>query len=176
MGRGRKCEGAFALKIGRSISAPDLRTVLLDALEDERKAEATYEAVIATFGPVRPFINIVEAEQRHAAALEWQMHRLGMAIPENPWQAGKIAPPVSLADACTMAIEAEIENIALYDRLIPQIADLTVRQVFQNLQDASRNNHLPAFRRCLARETGELGGDVGGRGQGGRRHRGGCHS
>ena len=41
------------------MSAPDLRTVLLDALEDERKAEATYEAVIVKFGPVRPFINIV---------------------------------------------------------------------------------------------------------------------
>ncbi|OWQ96370.1 ferritin-like domain-containing protein [Sphingopyxis witflariensis] len=157
--------------------APDLRTVLLDALEDERKAEATYGAVIAKFGPVRPFINIVEAEQRHAAALERQIQRLGMEIPENPWQAAKIALPPSLADACAMAIEAEIENIALYDRLIPQIDDPIVRQVLQNLQDASRNKHLLAFRRCLARESGERGGNTGGgRGQGGRRHRGGCRS
>jgi rubrerythrin len=158
------------------MSAPDLRIVLLDALEDERKAEATYEAVIAKFGPIRPFINIVEAEQRHAAALERQMQRLGMEVPENRWDAGKIAPSASLADACAMAIEAEIENIALYDRLIPQIDDPTVRQVLQSLQDASRNNHLPAFRRCLARETGQSSGTGGGRGQGGRRHRGGCRS
>ena len=105
------------------------------------------------------------------------MQRLGMEVPKNPWDAGKIAPPASLDDACAMAIEAEIENIALYDLLIPQIGDLAVRQVFQNLQDASRNNHLPAFRRCLARENDEPGSSAGGgRGQGGRRHRGGCRS
>ena len=79
------------------------------------------------------------------------MSRLGFAIPEDQWQ-GKGEAPSSLAAACEMAVDAEIENIALYDRLIPRIDDAVVRQVFQNLQDASRNNHLPAFRRCLARE------------------------
>ena len=65
------------------MSSPDLQSVLLDALDDERKAEATYEAVIAKYGPVRPFINIIEAEQRHAGAIERQLHRLGFPIPEN---------------------------------------------------------------------------------------------
>ncbi|WP_257556844.1 hypothetical protein [Sphingobium sp. CFD-2] len=36
-----------------------LANILLDALEDERKAEATYAAVIEKFGPVRPFSNII---------------------------------------------------------------------------------------------------------------------
>lgn len=80
-----------------------------------------------------------------------------------------------------MAIEAEVENIALYDRLLPAIADASVRHVLQNLQDASRDNHLPAFRRCLERENGG-GGSGGARdGQGsqgrhgrGRGPRGGC--
>lgn len=108
--------------------------------------------MIARFGPVRPFVNIVEAERRHAAALERQMQRLGIAIPANPWKANAITPPASLADACADAIEGELENIALYDRLIPQIADPMVRRVLENLQAASRENHLPAFRRCLTRE------------------------
>lgn len=151
----------------------NLATILSDALEDERKAEATYDAVIAKFGPVRPFVNIVEAEQRHSAAIERQMQRLGLGIPENNWRSRLIQPPASLSDACAQAIEAEVENIALYDRLIPQVGDSAVKQVLQNLQDASRNNHLPAFRRCMARARGEHSDHVSGRGQGGRRRRGG---
>ena len=136
----------------------NLEAVLLEALDDERKAEATYAAVIRKFGEVRPFINIIAAERRHSAAIERQMARLGVAVPGNHWE-GKGAAPATLAEACRMAVEAEIENIALYDRLLPAIADDVVRQVLQNLQDASRDNHLPAFRRCLERE--ESGGRSG---------------
>lgn len=154
------------------MTTPDIRTILLDALEDERKAEATYAAVIEKFGPVRPFSNIIAAEGRHSAAIERQLLRLGFAVPAD-MPAGSAEPPASLASACEQAIAAEIENIALYDKLMPEITDETVRQVFQNLQNASRDNHLPAFRRCLDRETGGggrgAGGGGGGRGRGGRR-------
>ncbi len=135
----------------------DLEQILLDALNDERKAEATYAAVIEKFGSVRPFSNIITAEGRHSLAIERQMARLGFDIPENEW-VGKGRAPASLAAACDVAVQAEIENIALYDRLIPQLRDPAVRQVFGNLQDASRSNHLPAFRRCLARASGQGGG------------------
>ena len=128
----------------------DLEQILLDALDDERKAEATYAAVIEKFGPVRPFVNIISAERRHAAAVENQMDRLGFEIPENPWQEG-VDAPASLAIACEQAVQAEIENVALYERLIPLITDSGVRHVFERLRDASRDNHLPAFRRHLAR-------------------------
>ena len=128
-----------------------LANILLDALEDERKAEATYAAVIEKFGPVRPFSNIIEAEQRHAAALERQLARLGIDVPPDPWT-GKVAAPASLAQACESAVQGEVENIALYDRLIPMIEDPAARQVMENLQAASRERHLPAFKRCLERE------------------------
>jgi rubrerythrin len=131
----------------------ELAKILLDALDDERKAEASYAAVIDKFGPVRPFSNIIEAEQRHAAALERQLRRLGLTVPPNPW-AGKVSAPATLEEACESAVEGEIENIALYDRLIPMINDSAARQVMENLQAASRERHLPAFRRCLERERG----------------------
>jgi rubrerythrin len=131
----------------------DLEQVLGDALDDEYKAEATYAAVIARFGAVRPFINIVEAERRHADALIRQCERLGFVPRANRW-AGKVAPPTSLRDACAEAIAAEEENIALYDRLLPGLADPQVRAVLARLQEASRERHLPAFRRCLARHGG----------------------
>jgi len=151
----------------------DLGGILYNALDDERKAEAAYAAVIDAFGQVRPFVNIIDAERRHSSAIERQMMRLGIPIPENRWE-GNVEAPESLAAACEMAIEAEIENIALYDRLIPAIGDAVVRQVLQNLQDASRNNHLPAFRRCLAREQGSGGRSATESGRGGPRRRRGC--
>jgi hypothetical protein len=57
--------------------------------------------------------------------------------------------------------------------LLPQIPDMTTRSVLENLRDASRDNHLPAFRRCLARESGTTDGGSargprGGRGYGRR--------
>ncbi len=46
-----------------------LESVLIEAINDEYKACATYRLVISTFGEIRPFINIVEAEGRHIEAL-----------------------------------------------------------------------------------------------------------
>lgn len=43
--------------------------ILNEALLDEYKARDTYRKVIDSFGAVRPFVNIVEAEQRHIEAL-----------------------------------------------------------------------------------------------------------
>ena len=129
----------------------NLEALLGDALDDEYKAEATYAAVIARFGDVRPFINIVEAERRHAQALIRQCERLGFAPRVNRW-AGKVAAPATLREACAEAIAAEVDNIALYGRLLPEVADPQVRDVLGRLQEASRDRHLPAFRRCLARQ------------------------
>ena len=131
-----------------------IEEILGDALDDEYKAEAGYAAVIARFGPVRPFINIIEAERRHARALIRQCERLGIVPRPNRW-AGKVAAPASLRDACVQAIASETENIALYDRLAPSIQDPEVRAVLDRLQEASRDRHLPAFRRCLERNGGQ---------------------
>tara|TARA_R110002096_G_scaffold397070_1_gene593008 strand:- start:140 stop:544 length:405 start_codon:yes stop_codon:yes gene_type:complete len=123
---------------------------LTEALEDEYKARATYSKVIETFGSIRPFINIVQAESRHASALLRQFERLGLQPPEDTWM-GNVKAPTSIVAACEIAIEAEIENAAMYDRLLAVVDDATVRNVLLNLQDASQNRHLPAFRRCLDR-------------------------
>lgn len=126
---------------------------LSEALEDEYKARATYRKVIETFGPIRPFINIVEAEDRHAKALLRQFERIGVEPPEDEWP-GRIDAPSSVAAACEAAIAAEIENAAMYDRLLAIVDDPAICDVLLNLQDASENRHLPAFRRCLEREKG----------------------
>jgi len=153
--RGRRMAAlgpAFAAaSIGSPVLATEIdRNALADALDDEYRAEATYQAVIDKFGPVRPFVNIIEAEKRHSSMVRRQFSRLGMGAPENPYL-GKVDAPASLMEACAQGVEAEVENIALYDRLLPKISDPSVRQVLSRLQAASRDNHLPAFKRCVAR-------------------------
>ncbi|HET6378862.1 MAG TPA: DUF2202 domain-containing protein [Methylocella sp.] len=124
---------------------------LSEALEDEYKARAAYRKVIERFGPVRPFVNIAEAEERHIESLLAQFSRLGVDPPPDLWPE-RVTAPASVAQACADAIEAEIENDAMYTRLLGQVTDAGVREVMLRLQAASRSNHLPAFQRCLERE------------------------
>jgi rubrerythrin len=135
--------------------APDAKTLeaLREALDDEYRARASYRAVIEAFGPVRPFVNIVEAEGRHAEALLTLFARFGIDPPEDTWP-GRVTAPATLAEACRVGIEAEIENEEMYERLLGQISDPAALAVMRRLQRASRDRHLPAFRRCLERETG----------------------
>jgi hypothetical protein len=140
--------------------------MLLEALNDEYKARAFYGLVIKVFGPVRPFINIVEAEDIHARALEALCAGYGIPLPSDKWE-GKLQRPSSILDACRAGVDSEIETIAMYDRFLRETDLSDVRSMFQRLQARSREAHLPAFERCVA-----LGGETG-RGRGpGKRHLG----
>lgn len=129
---------------------PDTLVALKEALDDEYKAQATYRKVIEAFGPVRPFINIVEAEAKHIEALLRQFERLGETPQPDTW-ADRVTAPSSLQEACAAGEKAEVENGALYDRLLQKVADPTVSKVMRRLQEASQERHLPAFGRCLQR-------------------------
>ena len=142
------------------------RQVLLAALDDEYKAHATYDQVMLDFGPALPFVNIVEAEARHIAALLTLFERYSLPIPPNPWP-GKTPRYPSIDAACVAGVQAEIENAALYDRLLASTRRPDIRAVLQALRSASQDRHLPAFQRCALRSAGG-----GGRGAG-RRMRGG---
>lgn len=52
------------------------------AIQDEYLARAEYEPILKTYGPVRPFTNIVTAEERHIAWLTGLFTRL-MTASEN---------------------------------------------------------------------------------------------
>lgn len=150
--------------------------VLTEALDDEYRAWATYDQVIADFGEVRPFINIREAEARHIQALLGLFERYRLAVPANPWP-GKVERYASLQAACQAGVAAEIANAEMYERLLGQTQREDILRVLRNLQEASQQRHLPAFRRCAQRGAGGGMGGVtgGGPGRGGQRvrHRGG---
>jgi len=124
------------------------RDALLEALADGRKAEATYAAVLAKFGPVEPFLNIVDAERRDQEALLDLFRAHKVEIPSNPYQRAPPSTPATLPEACATGVKIEEASIAMYDRLLSQIRESDVRMVFRQLQEASRSHHLPAFRAC----------------------------
>lgn len=137
------------------------------ALEDEYRAEAIYEAVMTAHGQVRPFSNIIEAEKRHSARVREEMTRLGIEYTDTNPFLGKVTAPAVLLEACQQGVDAEIENIALYEEILPTIADKQVKATLTDLQWASRERHLPAFQRCVDRggEPGRGSGHGGGYGR-----------
>lgn len=143
-----------------------LSEILLEAIQDEYKARASYRAVIQQFGDVRPFINIVEAEGRHIEALLPLFDKYAIAVPEDDWP-NRVSCPESLTEACKMCVSAEIENAEMYHRLINAAENYPdVQAVLRQLQRASAENHLPAFERCLSRSDNFSA-------RGSRRYRGG---
>lgn len=131
------------------LSTPEVQA-LSDALDDEYKSYATYAQVIADFGPERPFINIVDAEERHFSALLALFATYGITPPSDRWR-GNAPRFASLHDACVAAVQGEIDNVAIYDRVLTSTTRPDILRVYRALREASLDRHLPAFRRCAAR-------------------------
>jgi hypothetical protein len=165
----------MARNTGRNEMSMSLEEALKEALDDEYRARATYRAVLEAYGDVRPFVNIVDSEERHIGALGRLFARYGIEMPADPWPS-RVSAPESLEAACAAGVEAELENRALYERLMAAaVGHPDVEETFRNLQSASQDNHLPAFERALERER-EGGGSGRSDGPGRRRrrrHRGG---
>lgn len=132
-----------------------LTDVLTRAVAEERLAVATYDMVIDTFGEVVPFTNIVESEARHVASLERLADRYGVDVSNVV----VITPstPATLQDAYQLGVDVEIEDGALYDELEAALATAgetadypDVLRVFDNLQAASLDHHLPTFQSYLS--------------------------
>lgn len=137
-----------------SLSENDIH-VLKEALDDEYHSWTTYDQVITDFGEVRPFNNIREAEARHIEALQSLFAQYQLPVPDNPWP-GKVKRYANLQSACKAAVAAEIANGEMYDRLLSTTQEPDIITVLRNLQEASRERHLPAFQRCV--ERSEVGG------------------
>jgi hypothetical protein len=136
---------------------------LLLALNDEYMALAIYEQINRDFKDPRPFVNIVQAEARHADRLKDIFKTYNVPVPENTWP-GNVLKFDSVAAACKAGVDAEIANRDLYTKLFATTAREDILIVYKALQRASDENHLPAFERC----GGGGRGPGNGRGPGGR--------
>lgn len=138
--------GAFAQTPTTTLDAATVQA-MSDAINDEYHAYAFYNAVIAKFGAIAPFTNIARAEASHIEALKTLFIRYGLPVPADPY-VGKIEAPATVQAALQAGIDAEIANVALYDKF-NAVTQPDIQFVFQQLRDASQTKHLPAFQRAL---------------------------
>ncbi|WP_022701137.1 ferritin-like domain-containing protein [Oceanicaulis alexandrii] len=130
-------------------------SALAFALEDERKAYKTYGLILDRFAGQRPFVNIIEAENRHIEALLRLYHKFDLDVPTDRTKPDPSAFTASLQDLCAIGVRSERDNVRLFDTvLIPAAGDNhEIVEVFTRLRDASAHRHLPAFERCLERRN-----------------------
>jgi len=154
-----------------------VRAAIAEALQDEYQGEAIYARVLKDHGEIRPFSKVVHAEQRHSRFLEVLLTGRGLVVPENRWAHGDVPSYASAKDACVAAVDFEVRNVALYDRLLA-VGSLPddVRRAFEQNRAASLEHHKPAFERC-AGGVGAPGRGATASGRGGRgcSHHGGGH-
>ena len=132
-----------------------LEEMLEYAIQDEYLARQEYESIMEEYGEQNPFANIITAEEYHIELLTGLYDDYGLELPEDT-AIDYVVVPESLDLTYDIGVQAEIDNIAMYEKFLEQELPDDVRAVFIELRDASEN-HLAAF------EKGPRGG---GRGNG----------
>ena len=147
-------DAVIGAKAAQMNSTPTLNDMMKYALQDEYLAHREYELIIKKFGNIRPFTNIIKAESQHIKMLSVVYDHRGMSLPEDT-TANTISAPTSLHDALQAGVQAEIENIAMYQAFLdnPMLSkpeNVEVKTLFTSLMNASKN-HLSAFKRNLSK-------------------------
>jgi len=148
---------AAALQGARAAAAdPDatIAQMLRYAIEDEYLARAEYAVIMAKFGELRPFSNIIRAEESHIAYLRDAFADASLTVPAD-LAASRVSAPATLLAAFKAGKQAEIDNIAMYEGFLASpllaAADAAeLRALFVRLRDASKN-HLRSFENQLSR-------------------------
>lgn len=151
-----------------------LEEMLVYAIQDEYVARAEYEKIMEVYGVQKPFSNIIVSEENHIAMLKPLFANHGIPLPADT-SADHVVVPSSLLEAYKTGVQAEINNIAMYDKFLEQVLPTDVRSAFIKLRDASYN-HLNAFQNKVNQAEGTSGGGGtggGGYGGGGGGYRGG---
>jgi hypothetical protein len=139
----------FGAKGAQQTNDPTLQQMLTYAIQDEYLARAEYELIIQKYGSERPFSNIIQSEGTHIGMLVTLFEKYGFPVPENT--ASKyVVLPKGLKESFETGVQAEIENIAMYEKFLEKELPDDVRAVFQRLKDGS-GNHLSAFQNGLNR-------------------------
>ena len=145
----------MGLRVDTSYDEPILSQVLRIAVYDEFHAYETYRKVLDTFGDVKPFSNIIQAEINHYNALIPLLQKYNVEVPIDNWYE-RIELPKTLVECCEVGVAAEIDNIQMYDNLLLYVDEYPdIQDVLYKLQAASYNNHLPTFRSCVLQYTNQ---------------------
>jgi len=139
----------FGARGAEGKSGLTIEQMLTYSIQDEYLARAEYELIIGEYGSIRPFTNIMAAEERHIEWVTELFNEYGYALPEDT--ASKyVVLPEDLKSSFETGVQAEIDNIAMYESFLKQDLPADVRDLFERLKGASEN-HLRAFRNNLNR-------------------------
>lgn len=123
--------------------------MLIYAVEDEYLARGEYIAIMDEFDVLKPYSNIKESEETHLALLReiFQIYDLEFLTDLSDEH---IIIPTSLLDAAQTGVQAEIDNIAMYEKFLTYDLPDNISQVFNALLRGSQS-HLLAFEKQVER-------------------------
>lgn len=143
-----------------AIAQPQLdaqtQQAMIEAIQDEYRARAFYNAVLQKFGDVRPFSNIVKAENNHVQLWNALFAQYEISVPPDTF-AGNVQVPETFKAACEAGVENEVANVQMYDRFLQFVKPADLRAAFTRLRQVSQERHLPAFQRCQSQGRGYRG-------------------
>jgi hypothetical protein len=122
-----------------------LEEMITMAINDEYLAHKEYEIILDAYGNINPFANIINAEVTHIEELLPLFEAYDIAVPVDN-AANLVALPSTLQEAYETGVQAEVNNIGMYERFLQEDLPQDVRDVFEDLMAASEN-HLQAFSR-----------------------------
>ena len=120
----------------------EMEEMITYALEDEYLARDEYIKIMEVFGEVKPFVNIAEAEKTHIELLLPLFEAYDIPLPE--YETDSTPYSGTLQEAYKTDVQAEIDNIKMYERFLEEDLPDDVRLVFERLLSASQK-HLKAF-------------------------------
>jgi len=133
-------------------SSYSVEEMLTLAIEDEYLARQEYETILDKYGDIRPFTNIIQAEVNHIAMLEPLLELYNVSIPKDT-AIDSVVLPETLEATYEIGVQAEVNNIAMYERFLKEELPDDIREIFQRLMNASYN-HLEAFARQVEGNSG----------------------
>ena len=126
-----------------------INDMLMYAVQDEYLAHGEYLAIVDKFGSQKPYTNIISAEETHLAYLKEVYLAYGLDFPADE-SAGQIVVPANLLEAAETGVQAEIDNIAMYELFLTYDLPENVFEVFSALKSGS-DSHLRAFQKQVDR-------------------------
>ena len=138
--------GAVGALADQNLSIADM---LMYAVQDEFLARGEYLAIIEKFGSKTPYANIVRSEETHLDFLRKVYQSYGIQFPSDT-SGEHIIIPETLLQAAKTGVQAEIDNIAMYEKFLTYDLPQNVSDVFTALKKGS-DSHLLAFQKQVDR-------------------------
>ncbi len=138
--------GALGALSDNDLSVVDM---LMYAVQDEYLAHGEYLAIIDKFGNQKPYDNIVKSEETHLSFLREVYLSYELEFPEDSSE-DHIIIPADLLEAAKTGVQAEIDNIAMYEKFLSYDLPENVIEVFSALKSGS-DSHLLAFEKQVDR-------------------------